>query len=63
MTQTNNDLAVVARGTQQIVSLGDWCRSNLTKDEWAHEVITMFPLCIKFKFHCPKTKLLAVLSS
>ena len=60
---TNNDTVVDARNFEQIVSLGDWCRSNLSKEEWEHDVVRMFPLWIKFKFHCPKTKLLAILSS
>ncbi len=57
------DTVVDVKDTHQIARLGDWCKSNLTTAEWDYTVITMFPLWIKFKFHCPKTKLLAILSS
>lgn len=58
-----SDLVVDAKDSQQIASLADWCKSNLDKEEWDYSVITMFPLRIKFYFHCPKTKLLAILST
>jgi hypothetical protein len=58
-----SDLVVDARNNQQIANLADWCRGNLSKNDWDYDVITMFPLRIKFRFHCPKTKLLAILST
>lgn len=57
------DTVVDVKDNNQIARLGDWCKSNLAKDEWDYTVITMFPLRIKFRFHCPKTKLLAILST
>lgn len=61
--QTSNDTVIESRNTEQIARLGDWCRTNLTKEEWDYDVITMFPLWIKFKIHCPKQRILAILSS
>lgn len=58
-----SDLVVDAKEDHQIAKLADWCRNSLTKEEWDYTVMTMFPLWIRFKFHCPKTKLLAILSN
>ena len=54
---------VRARSPEQVARLGDWCRNNLTKSDYDFEVVTMFPLWINFRFHCPKKHLLAVLST
>ena len=63
MTVATSDLIIDARKDQQIANLADWCKNNLNKEEWDYVVITMFPLWIRFKFYCPKTKLLAILSA
>lgn len=57
------DTEIDTRNTNQIAKLGDWCKNNLTTAEWDYTVITLFPLRIKFRFHCPKTKLWAILNS
>ena len=58
-----SNLVVDARDNRQITNIADWCKCNLSKEEWDYDVITMFPLRIKFRFCCPKTKLMAILSN
>ena len=63
MKKRTTSLVVDAKTPDQIAKLGDWCRNNLKQEEWGHEVVTMFPLWIKFRFYCPKQHVLAILSS
>ena len=58
-----SNTVVQARNPEQVARLGDWCRNNLDKSDYDFEVVTMFPLWINFRFHCPKQQLLAVLST
>ena len=58
-----NNTVVQARNADQVARLGDWCRNNLAQTDYDFEVISMFPLWINFRFHCPKQQLMAVLSS
>lgn len=58
-----SDTVVDVKDNQQIARMADWCKGNLTTEEWDYTVITMFPLWIRFRFHCPKTKVWAVLNT
>ena len=58
-----NSTVVQARTTEQVAKLGDWCRDNLTKSDYDFEIVTMFPLWVNFRFHCPKQQLMAILST
>lgn len=58
-----SDTLVDAKDKQQIANIIDWCKDNLSKGEWDYTIVNIIPLRIKFQFYCPKTKLLALLST
>ena len=51
------------RDSLKIAKLNDWCRDNLQQDEYESIVMGMCPLWWRYKFHCPKNKLIAILST
>jgi hypothetical protein len=53
----------VRGGSEKSIKLLDWCHKNLNEDEYDTTVMAMFPLWYRFHFNCPKTKLLAILST
>ena len=63
MNQTSNSVVIQAKNPDQVARLGDWCRNNLSQTDYDFEVVTMFPLWINFKIHCPKQRMLAILST
>lgn len=66
MKKTNlnpQDLVVDAKDNHKVAALADYCKSNLANDEWEYVVMQLFPLWIRFKFHCEKTKVFAILNT
>ena len=70
-------LPIVKEGKQYIVdirsqSLNDtvratnmitWCKKNLSEIEWEMIHMSVSPFWYRFRFSCPKTKMMGILSS
>lgn len=48
-------------GADRITNLNEWCKANLADNDYESTVVSLFPLLLRYRFHCPKNKLLAVL--
>jgi hypothetical protein len=53
----------IRANTKQSTRMLVWCRKNLADNEYDTIVMSMFPLWYRFYFHCPKQRLLAILST
>ena len=51
------------RGTENVFKLSEWCKNNLDQADYDYTVMGMIPLWFRYQFHCPKNKLLAILST
>lgn len=56
------DHIIDVRDPDQMLNMMIWCEKNLNKNEYERILMGMFPLWYRFKFHCPKNKIWAVLS-
>ena len=57
-----SDIIIDARGAEGNARLADYCR-NLPRDQWDYTIMAMFPLWIRYHFHCPKQQLMALLNT
>jgi hypothetical protein len=53
----------VQGNTDQSTRLLVWCSKNLADNEYDTIVMGMFPLWYRFRFYCPKQRLMAILST
>jgi len=53
----------VRGGSEKSIKLLAWCSKNLADNEYDTIVMGMFPLWYRFRFHCPKQRLMAILST
>ena len=51
------------RGFGNVFKLNAWCDENLDQSDYDCTVMGMIPLWFRYHFHCPKNKLLAILST
>ncbi len=58
-----NNLTLNANSSEDVSKIVNWCMRNLKNEDWTQDVIGIFPLQVKFHFHCPKQHLLAILST
>lgn len=56
-----NDIVLDVTGAERINNLNEWCNANLADGEYESVVMSLFPLQWRYRFSCPKNKLLAVL--
>ena len=57
------DITVDIYNSEHVDRFNTWCEKNLETDEWEYVVMRMIPLWFRYKFYCPKTKVLALLST
>jgi hypothetical protein len=52
----------IHRDPTQSTNLITWCTENLDPTDYEITVVKMIPCWHRFRFHCPKNKLMAVLA-